>query len=144
MTRESINHRARFRLMTGLLSVVFAACTAPTNDAKQSADPKSITAAELAEEIQHSQAPLILDVRSPAEYAESHIPGALNIPHDELPDRLSEIHVAKTEEIVVHCRSGHRAGIAEEVLINAGYSNVRDLDGHMNDWKTAGYPIDKP
>ena len=144
MTRAAINHRASFWLMAGLLVLAFAACTEPAADPDQSAGAKSITARALAEQIQNSQAPLILDVRSEAEYAGGHIPGALNIPHDQLAERLSEIDVAKTEEIVVHCQSGHRARIAEEALIKAGYSNIRDLDGHMNGWKNAGYPIERP
>ena len=142
--RETMSHLPRFWLMTGLLAVVLAACTAPDDDSKRAAGPKSITAEELAEKIQFSQAPLILDVRSEEEYAEGHIPGALNIPHAELPDRLSEIDAAKTDEIVVHCRSGYRAGIAGKVLVEAGYSDVRDLDGHMNAWESGGYPIEQP
>jgi rhodanese-related sulfurtransferase len=139
-----MSHLPRFWLMTGLLAVVLAACTAPDDDSKRAAGPRSITAEELAEKIQFSQAPLILDVRSKEEYAEGHIPGALNIPHAELPDRLSEIDAAKTDEIVVHCRSGYRAGIAEKILIEAGYSDVRDLAGHMNAWKSDGHPIQQP
>ncbi len=139
-----MSHPPRFRLLTGLLAVVLAACTAPADDSKRGVGPKSITAEELTEQIQLSRAPLILDVRSEKEYAEGHIPGALNIPHDQLLNRLSEIDAAKTEEIVVHCRSGHRAEIAKKVLIEAGYSNIRDLDGHMNGWRSGGYPIEKP
>jgi rhodanese-related sulfurtransferase len=127
-----------------LLVVVSAAISATADDAKKSAGPASISPGELAELIQLEQAPLILDVRSEKEYSESHIPGAVNIPHDQLRDRLSKIDAAKTDEIVVHCRSGHRAGIAEKVLVEAGYSNVRDLDGHMNAWQSGGYPIEKP
>jgi rhodanese-related sulfurtransferase len=144
MTRETISHLPRFWLMTGLLAVVLAACTAPDDDSKRGAGAKSITAEELAEQIQLSQAPLILDVRSKEEYAEGHIPGALNIPHDQLGDRLSEIGAAKTDEIVVHCRSGYRAGIAEKILVEAGYSDVRNLDGHMNAWQSGSYPIEQP
>jgi rhodanese-related sulfurtransferase len=83
-------------------------------------------------------------VRSEKEYAEGHIPGAVNIPHDQLSDRLSEIDAAKTDEIVVHCRSGYRAGIAEKILIEVGYSDIRNLDGHMDAWKSGGYPIESP
>jgi phage shock protein E len=143
MTRAAINHRASFWLMASLLVLAFAACTEPAADPDQSAGAKSITARALAEQIQNSQAPLILDVRSEAEYAGGHIPGALNIPHDQLAERLSEIDVAKTEEIVVHCQSGRRAKSAEKVLVEAGYLNVRDLDGHMHDWKNAGHPTEK-
>jgi rhodanese-related sulfurtransferase len=139
-----MSHRANSWLMTGLLAVVLAACTAPDDDSKQGAGPKIISAEELAERIQREQAPRIVDVRSEKEYAEGHIPGAVNIPHDQLSDRLSEIDAAKTDEIVVHCRSGYRAGIAEKILIEVDYSGIRNLDGHMNAWKSGGYPIESP
>ena len=144
MRGKTVSHLANSWLMAGLLAVVLAACTAPDDDSKQGAGPKIISAEELAERIQLEQAPLIIDVRSAEEYAGGHIPGALNIPHAELPDRLSEIDAAKADEIVVHCKSGYRAGIAKEILIEAGYSNLRDLDGHMNAWQSGGYPIEKP
>jgi phage shock protein E len=142
MTRETISHLPRFWLMTGLLALLLAACTAPDDGSKRGTGPKSITAEDLAEQIQLSQAPLILDVRSKKEYAQGHIPGAINIPHDQLGDRLSEIDAAKSDEIVVYCRSGYRAGVAEKVLSEAGYSDVRDLDGHINAWQSGGYPIE--
>ena len=142
--RNIVKRSQRSWLAGCLLVVVSAAIAVAADDSKKNPEPESITPGELAEQIQLEQAPLILDVRSKKEYAEGHIPGALNIPHDELRDRLSELGVAKTEEIVVHCRSGYRAGIAEKVLIEADYSNVRDLDGHMNAWQSAGYPIEKP
>jgi rhodanese-related sulfurtransferase len=130
--------------MIGLLAAMLAACTPPADGSKPGAGPKIISTKELAEQIQLERAPLIVDVRSEKEYAEAHIPGAVNIPHDQLGDRLSEIDAAKTDEIVVLCRSGYRAGIAEKMLSEAGFSNVRDLDGHMNAWQNGGYPIERP
>jgi rhodanese-related sulfurtransferase len=145
---ENVKNSKCFWVAVGLLVAIWtvggAAGGATADDAKQNAGPTGITPGELAELIQLEKAPLILDVRSEKEYAEAHIPGALNIPHDQLADRLSEIHAAKTDEIVVHCRSGYRAGIAEKTLSEAGYSNVRDLDGHMNAWEGGGYPVKKP
>jgi rhodanese-related sulfurtransferase len=138
-----MNHRSSAWLMAGILTTVFAACAAPPDDPKPIAVSTSISAEELAEQIQRSQAPLILDVRTEAEYARVRIPGSLNIPIDELSGRLSEIDVAKTDEIVVHCYSGYRAKKAEAILLQAGFLNVRDLDGHMEGWKRGDYPIEK-
>ncbi len=142
--RNIVKRSQRSRLAGCLLVVVSAAIAATADDAKKSAGPASISPGELAKLIQLEKAPLILDVRSEIEYNETHIPGAVNIPHDQLRDRLSEIDAAKTDEIVVHCRSGYRAGIAEKTLSEAGYSNLRDLDGHMNAWQSGGYPIEQP
>lgn len=103
---------------------------------------QSIAPAELAERIEKGTSPIILDVRTRDEYAAGHIPGAVNIPHDELAERLGELPAAKSNEIVVHCQRGGRAGSAEETLSAAGYQNLRDLDGHMQVWLQNGLPVE--
>jgi rhodanese-related sulfurtransferase len=87
----------------------------------------------LAAQISENRAPFILDVRTPDEYAEGHVPGAVNIPFDALPGRLDELPATR-EEIVVYCRSGRRAVIAEDTLRANGYLNLRELSGHWLEW----------
>lgn len=87
---------------------------------------------------------VLIDVRTPEEYAAGHIPGALNIPYDELPARLHELEGRQGETLVVYCRTGRRAKIAEQALAEAGFLNVRDLDGHMVAWTAANYPLSDP
>ena len=91
----------------------------------------------LAARIANDDAPLILDVRTPAEFAEGHLPGAINIPYDELASRLDELGPERNAEVIVYCRSGRRAGLAESVLVETGFSNVRDLTGHWLGWPGA-------
>ena len=86
----------------------------------------------------------LIDVRTPEEFAAGHIPGAVNIPYDELPARLHELDGLQAEELVVYCRTGRRAKIAEEALREAGFQNVRDLAGHMVAWTAASYPVSDP
>lgn len=88
-------------------------------------------------------APTILDVRTPEEFAEGHVPGAINISHDELADRLAEIEASRDVGLIVYCRSGRRAGIAEELLLGQGFSNVQHLEGDMLAWLEANRPIEK-
>ena len=102
----------------------------------------SIRPAELAERIEAGSAPTILDVRTRDEYADAHIPGAINIPVDELADRLPELDAAHGDEVVVHCRSGRRAMLAEQILSEAGYTRLLDLEGHMQAWTQGGYPTE--
>lgn len=65
-----------------------------------------------------------IDVRTPAEYAERHIDGEINIPHQQITEQIA-MHVAdKNTEIRLYCRSGNRAGKAKQALEAAGYSNV--------------------
>ncbi len=74
---------------------------------------------------------LLLDVRSPEEYAEGHIEGAVNIPVDDLPRRMAELPAGRP--IVVYCRSGMRSARAAEALRAAGRADVHDL-GAMSRW----------
>ncbi|MEM6714986.1 MAG: rhodanese-like domain-containing protein [Cyanobacteria bacterium P01_D01_bin.6] len=103
--------------------------------------PATISAAALNTRLNTEAAPLILDVRSPAEYAAGHIPGALNLPYRELPNHLATLAEFGDEDIVVYCEVGIRAGIAETVLEQAGFQQVLSLEGDMRGWRAAGLPI---
>jgi rhodanese-related sulfurtransferase len=80
----------------------------------------------------------ILDVRTPQEYDEFHIPGVPLIPLNELPDRLNE--VPRDQEVVIVCRSGNRSATARDILFSAGFENVTSMGGGMLQWQAAGYP----
>ena len=114
----------------------FAACAAEDRVAEQ------IQPSELAERIAAGTAPVILDVRSPEEFAARHVPGARNVPYDALEGRLGDLGIAPGSEVVAYCQSGRRAAIAERVLRDAGYTNVRDLAGHWKGWHEAGLPAE--
>jgi len=129
-----VNHR-NFALLAAVL-LLFACNGSGAGDA--AAAP--IAADQLAERIAAGSPPVVLDVRSQEEFARGHIPGAINIPHAELAGRLTEIPGDSSREIVVHCQSGRRAGMAEDVLREHGYTNVRDLTGHWQGWQAAGLP----
>jgi len=75
---------------------------------------------------------LLLDVRTPAEFAGGHLQGAKNIPVDELAGRLAELG-SKETPVVVYCRSGGRSNRALGMLHKAGFEGARDL-GAMSNW----------
>jgi phage shock protein E len=68
----------------------------------------------------------VVDVRTPEEFASGHVPGAVNIPYEEIGKRTSEIGPTSTA-VVLYCRSGRRSAIAAESLQKAGYRAVYDL-----------------
>lgn len=125
---------AKTRVLFAIASLLLAGYAA----SEENKIVASITAGEVVDRIEAGLAPVILDVRTRKEYSKGHIPGAINIPHDELADRLGELPVSKSEEIVVHCQSGGRARLAEQMLLERGYSNVRDLAGHWQKWVLSG------
>jgi rhodanese-related sulfurtransferase len=105
--------------------------------------PKTVSAEALLTSVEKDEPVLIVDVRSAKEYAEGHVPGAVNIPHDEIAGRVAEVKDAGAERVVVYCQSGRRAGWAEESLREAGVEDVELLDGHMKDWRANERPEEK-
>ncbi len=91
--------------------------------------------------LESDERPVVLDVRSPEEYAEGHVPGAVNVPYDQISARLDSLQAYRDRGFVVYCRTGRRAGIAETVLIEAGFERVWDLEGHMVAWREQDLPL---
>jgi rhodanese-related sulfurtransferase len=72
---------------------------------------------------------VVLDVRTPAEFAAGHVPGARNIPVDEVERRAAELGPISTP-IVVYCKSGRRSAAAIEALSRLGYSRLWNAGGY--------------
>lgn len=100
-----------------------------------------ISRAELQARQADGAAIALVDVRTPAEFAAGHIPGAVNIPVDEVAARLDEFRAFGDREIVLYCRSGRRAGQAAEALSAAGIDGLRHLAGDFPAWQAAGGPV---
>lgn len=75
---------------------------------------------------------VLVDVRTEKEYANGAIPGAVNIPVDELRDRLGEVPAGR--RVVVHCAVGLRGHTAARILAQHGFEDVRNLDGGYRTW----------
>ena len=76
---------------------------------------------------------IILDVRTPEEFAEKHIPNAINVPNEVIgTDEIMELP-DKDQLILVYCRSGNRSKQASEKLVALGYTNIYEFGG-INDW----------
>jgi len=112
-----------------LAALLFAGCAAPAEGDSY----RQIHMDEAVTIMEEESGYLILDVRTPEEFAEKHIPGAINIPNEtigteqipELPD--------KDQLILVYCRSGNRSKQASEKLVALGYTNIVEFGG-INDW----------
>ncbi len=68
----------------------------------------------------------VVDVRTAEEFASGHVPGAINIPYDQIARRASEIGPPSTQ-VVLYCRTGRRSGIAVEALQKAGFEKLYDF-----------------
>lgn len=83
-------------------------------------------------------APRIIDVRTPGEFADVHIPGSYNVPLDLLEEHRRELAEHLDDDVVLVCRSGGRACRAEGALASAGLPNLHVLDGGITAWESAG------
>lgn len=84
---------------------------------------------------------VLLDVRTPEEFRAGHVPGAINIPVQELDARQADIAALGEQPLVVYCRTGHRAGIALQWLAARGHQHLSHLEGDMQGWVAAGRPV---
>jgi len=104
---------------------------------------RRLDAQSLQERLAADTAPRVLDVRTPAEFETSHIPGAYNVPLDTLREHRAELRRHLDEDVVLVCRSGARAAQAEEALAGVGLPGLRVLDGGMVAWESAGAPVNR-
>lgn len=134
----AIRTRSLTLLLSSLAFALVAGGNASADDARPSVTPEALLASVAAKENV-----LILDVRTPAEYAGGHVPGAVNIPYDEVAGRISEIEARGAERVVVYCERGGRAGKAEAALREAGVASVEHLEGDMKQWRAAKRPVEQ-
>jgi rhodanese-related sulfurtransferase len=86
---------------------------------------------------------IVLDVRSPADYATGHLPAAKNIPGKELATRIGELDKFKGKSVIVVCSSGVQSAKATGHLKKAGFDEVYSLEGGLDAWRAQGLPTAK-
>ena len=112
-----------------LVALLLAGCAAPAEGGSY----RQINMDEAITMMEEESGYIILDVRTPEEFADKHIPGAVNIPNEtigtvEIPELPN-----KDQLILVYCRSGNRSKQASEKLVALGYTNIVEFGG-INDW----------
>jgi phage shock protein E len=124
------------------ISVILAAGLAVAAFAEDadSAIAPSISATDLSAQRESGVAPLVIDVRTPAEYASGHVPGAVNIPFDQVAKRIAEVDAP--HGVALYCMVGPRARKGESALLAAGYESVFHLEGGLAAWQAAGLPVE--
>lgn len=103
---------------------------------------KNVSAEEF-DKLRQNQKNVVLDVRTPEEYAAGHIPGSTNIDFnaDDFQQKIGKLDKDKT--YLVHCASGGRSARACNQLGKLDFKNLYNLEGGMGAWEKAGKPVDK-
>ena len=99
----------------------------------QEASYRQISMNEAAEMMEEASGYMILDVRTPEEFAAGHIPDAINIPNEEIGTAQIPELPDQDQLILVYCRSGNRSKQASEKLAALGYTNIVEFGG-INSW----------
>ena len=92
---------------------------------------QSISAEEVKKRMEEGEKVFLIDVRTPGEYAQKHIPKSVSIPLDRLEEDAVKIIPEKAAPIIVYCQSGSRSAKGASILTKLGYSNVSNLGGIM-------------
>ena len=93
--------------------------------------------------IELGETPVVVDVRSTAEYRAGHVPGAIHIPFWSAFTSDELAGVDKDTPVVIYCAHGPRAGVAKLAFSWDGFNNLQYLAGHMTAWNNAGLPVAK-
>ena len=116
-------------LLLALLTL--SACAAPVESSPDKY--RMIGMEEAAAMMEQEENHLILDVRTPEEFAQGHIPGAVNLPNEDIGTEPPALLPDKEQLIMVYCRSGNRSKQASQKLADMGYSNIVEFGGII-DW----------
>ena len=132
-----MTHRTRLLVAALFVSTLaLGACGQPVAPSDAPVQPGALAAL-----LEGKDAPLLLDVRTPEEFAQGHVPGATLVPVQELESRLRELEPYKQRGVVAYCEVGGRASKAAELLRERGFANVRLLDGSMKRWREEGRQV---
>lgn len=127
----------RLGVATLVLAVLYCASSL-------AADVPRIQQAELIKRIDTKDASMVVvDVRSPEEFAAGHVPGAINVPYTHMPARLTELAAHASKDIVLYCESGVRTQQAIARMQENGFKRLLHLDGDMAKWRAAKRPTEK-
>ena len=104
------------------------------------ANYREMTAAEAAALVARED-PLVLDVRTPAEFKSGHLPDAVLIPVQEVQRRIGELTPYRNRDILVYCATGNRSTVASKILIDQGFAHIANLRHGIVDWHQRKYPV---
>ena len=121
------------KILLVAVALVFTGACGQAKENLQKVDYVNITAEQAKEIMDTHQGYVILDTRAQEEYDESHIPGAILIPHDEILQKAEAVLTDKDQLILVYCRSGRRSKLAAADLVKLGYTNIKEFGGII-DW----------
>ncbi len=118
-----------------IISIIIFGAVLSSSSAATAAEKNRVTADELKAMLAKKERVILIDVRTPAEHNEAHIPGSVLMPLDTLE---SVANLPNGGPIVLYCRSGKRSQTALDILSRKGFKDIRDLEGGISAWIKSG------
>lgn len=118
-----------------LVAALMAACTPAASESMRDVDVQ-----ELHRELEAQRVSVLVDVRTPAEFASGHVPGAVNIPLDAV-GQTTELDGLESQEIYLICQSGGRSSRAQQLLSAKSFTTI-NVRGGTAAWRAAGFPVE--
>ncbi|MDB2705073.1 rhodanese-like domain-containing protein [Pseudomonadota bacterium] len=119
-----------------LLGLFLIACSPPDNPNVNQVSPMESAG------LQSNDFAVIIDVRTDGEWKSERIPGAIHIPLDELDKRMHELKTFEGKQLIMQCAVGGRSSEAVEILQQAGFNNVSNMNGGIVAWNKANLPLE--
>lgn len=133
--------RGSVRVPALLLALLVALAACSSTDAATDADIRVVDPVAAAELLEAEPDRVIIDVRTPAEYAAGHVDGAVLVDYEaaDFEERIAEFD--RDDDYLIYCRSGNRSAGARQVMADLGFSDVVDVEGGAVAWSGAGLPL---
>ena len=103
---------------------------------------ESLSPQQAVNKVNREQA-VVVDLRDPEEFGRGHIVDAINIPHNKINDRISELEKFQQRPLILVCKIGQHAGAVGKVLHNKGFAEVYRLSGGISEWQSSQLPLVK-
>ena len=120
------------RLLILCLPLIFMLCGCGNNSTQFDVNYESVSMSEGIERMANDEGYIMLDVRRVDEFEAGHIPGAVNLPNEEIGDEEIAILPDKEQTIYIYCRSGNRSKQAANKLTALGYKSIVEFGGFMD------------
>lgn len=120
------------RILMLFLSLVLLLCGCANHSTQSYVNYESISMSEGIERMENEEGYIILDVRRADEFEAGHIPGAVNLPNEEIANDEIAILPDKEQTIYIYCRSGNRSKQAANKLAALGYNNIIEFGGILD------------
>ena len=127
--------------MAAITGISACSSSAPASSSTSSATGQHMTASDFSTAMK-KPGTIVLDVRTPAEYASGHLPQAQNIDIEAADFATRIAALDKKATYAVYCHSGNRSGVAMGQMAAANFSNVYDLAGGIGAWQSMGGPME--